>query len=783
MKKLNLIFVLIFIQTFSFGQDLTQTIRGIVTDKQSQFPIPGAKIFIQNSDPLIGAITDFDGSFEIKNAPIGRLTLEIKFSGYETATVPNQELKSGKELVINIGLEESIELLDKVEVTFKEDKKEAINKMATVSARTISTEEAGKFAGTLNDPARMAQNYAGVSGVSDDRNDIIIRGNSPLGVLWRMDGIDIPSPNHFSTLGTTGGPISMLNINNLSNSDFFTSAWSADYGNALSGVFDLRLRNGNNAKREYLAQVGFNGFEFGAEGPFSKKSRASYLINYRYSTLGVMSALGIDLGVGTAVPQYQDLTFKMNFPTKKAGKFTLWGIGGVSYIEFAAPGELDSTNLYSDPNEQTAFRSRTGVIGASHKYFFNQNTFSELILAGSITNTIGQGDTLSSDGDAFNVFGFDRAQRKLSANYKINHKINAKNTFAIGAIAEHYATNIKDSAYVYGDYRIIAKNNGNALLLQSYINYQHKFSEKLLFNGGLHTQHFLLTESHAVEPRVGFKYSPNARHTFSVGSGLHSQIQPITVYFIEDESTDQTTFPNQNLGFTKAVHNVLGYDLQISENMRLKAEVYYQYLYEVPVDSFASNFTMLNQGAGFELPNGTAYQNSGTGTNYGLELTLERFFNQGYYFLFTTSLFDSKYTGSNNIERNTAFNGNYIFNLLAGKEFNLKRNLTLSFDLKTTYAGGRRYTPIDLVSSQMANTEILFEDQLFEAQHQNYFRFDFKTTLKHNGKRVNQEFSADLQNLTNQQNIFQQGYNANTGTIGTVYQRGFFPNVQYRINF
>ncbi len=783
MKKLNLIFVFLLLQTISFGQELTQTVRGIVTDKQSQFPLPGAKVFIQGSDPLLGAVTDFDGSFEIKNVPIGRLILAVKFTGYETAIIPNQELKSGKELIVNIGLEENIEVLDKVEVSYKEDKKEAINKMATVSARTISTEEAGKFAGTLNDPARMAQNYAGVSGVSDSRNDIIIRGNSPLGVLWRMDGIDIPSPNHFSTLGTTGGPVSMLNINNLSNSDFYTSAWSADYGNALSGIFDLRLRNGNNSKREYLAQVGFNGFEFGAEGPFSKNSRASYLFNYRYSTLGVMSALGIDLGVGTAVPQYQDLTFKMNFPTKKAGKFTLWGIGGISYIEFEATGELDSTNLYSDPNEQTKFKSRTGVIGASHKYFLNKNTFSELILATSITNTIGQGDTLSNDSDPFNIFGFDRSQQKLSANYKINHKFNAKNTIAIGAIAEHYSTNIKDSAYVYGDYRIIAKNNGNALLLQSYINYQHKFSDKLLFNGGLHSQHFLLTESHVVEPRVGFKYSPNDRHTISIGSGLHSQLQPITVYFIEDESTDQTSFPNQNLGFTKAIHNVLGYDFQLSENMRLKTEIYYQYLYDVPVDSFASNFSMLNQGAGFELPNGTGYQNNGTGTNYGMELTLERFFNEGYYFLFTTSLFDSKFKGSDDIERNTAFNGNYIFNMLAGKEFNLKHNLTLSFDIKTTYAGGRRYTPIDITASQMANAEVLFNDQLFEEQHPNYFRLDFKTTLKHNGKKVSQEFSVDLQNLTNQKNIFQSGYNTNTGTIGTVYQRGFFPNVQYRINF
>ncbi|MCH2234193.1 MAG: TonB-dependent receptor [Crocinitomicaceae bacterium] len=782
--KLNLILIFVLLVSLTgLSQEITQTVRGSVIDKQSQFPIPGAKIIVANTDPVLGAMSDFDGNFEIKNVPVGRITLQISFVGYEPLTLSNLELKSGKELIVNAGMEESIAVLEKVEVVYKEDKGETINKMSTVSARTISVEEAGKFAGSLSDPARMAQNYAGVSGVSDDRNDIIIRGNSPLGVLWRMEGIDIPSPNHFATLGTTGGPVSMLNINNLSNSDFYTSAWTADYGNALSGVFDLRLRNGNNSKNEFLGQVGFNGFEFGAEGPFSSKHRGSYLVNYRYSTLGVISALGVDLGVGTAIPQYQDLTFKMNFPTKKAGRFTVWGVGGTSFIEFEPSGDLDSTNLFSGDNEQSKFTSNTAVVGASHKYFFNKNTFYELILASSVSNTLGEIDTLSEGGDAFNTVGFNRLQMKNSLNLKLNHKINAKNTIAAGIIGDNFITDILDSAYVGGAYRTISDNRGSAFLLQSYINYQHRFNDKWTFNGGVHSQHFWLSESNIVEPRLGFKFQPNKRHTLSLGSGLHSQIQPITVYFIEEELEGEITYPNQNLDFTKSIHNVLGYDFRIGPSMRLKAEAYYQYLYDIPVDSFPSTFSMLNQGADFLLPNGTGYLNEGTGRNYGVELTLEKFLDKGYYFLFTTSLFDSKYKGSDGIERNTAFNGNYIFNFLAGYEFNLNQNFTIGFDWKITYAGGRRFTPIDLASSQLFGTQIEFTDQAFEEQQPDYFRTDFKTTLKLNGKRVNQEFSVDLQNFTNQQNIFQYGYNNTTGQIEEVYQRGFFPNIQYRINF
>jgi hypothetical protein len=148
----------------------------------------------------------------------------------------------------------------------------------------------------------MASNFAGVSGANDARNDIIIRGNSPSGLLWQLEGLNIPNPNHFGSLSSTGGPVSMLNNNVLDKSDFMTSAFPAQYGNALSGVFDLSLRNGNNEKYEFLGQVGFNGFELGAEGPFSKNSKSSFLINYRYSTLALFQQIGINFGTGSATP-------------------------------------------------------------------------------------------------------------------------------------------------------------------------------------------------------------------------------------------------------------------------------------------------------------------------------------------------------------------------------------------------------------------------------------------------------------------------------------------------
>lgn len=788
-QKLSLLVLLYLALCTSLGlyaQAPTQTLKGTVIDKQAGSPMPGATVILLDSISAIkGTFTDQNGRWRLENVPVGRKTIQVTLPGYAPVTRGNLQLLSGKELDVEIALEELVTELETVEITDRETKHQALNQMATVSARSFSIEEAGRYSGSFNDPARMAQNFAGVSGASDDRNDIIIRGNSPTGVLWRMEGIDIPSPNHFGTLGTTGGPVSMLNINNLSNSDFMTSAFTADYGNALSGVFDLKLRNGNADKREYLAQVGFNGYEGGIEGPFKKGGRASYLANYRYSLLAVANALGLQFGTGASVPYYQDLTFKLNFPTQKAGTFSVFGVGGISDIEFLGKDTGDN-NLFSTDTRNANFGSNTGFAGISHTYFFDDKTYSKLVLAVSGTLNDGKIDSILPDGESTQrYFGTRSTQVKYSLNYKFNRKINVRNTLSLGLIGDRYQIDVLDSVLTpLGSYRNVRAFDGSTYLVQGYANWLHRFSDALSMTLGLHSQHFLLNNSNSLEPRLGLRYKLNERQNLNFGAGMHSQLQPLTVYFVKDKDAEPlTVLPNKDLDFTRALHAVLGYDLLLSESVRIKAETYYQQLYNVPVNTFSSPFSMLNAGRDFVLPNQIDLENSGTGYNYGFELTLERFFSKGYYFLGTASLFQSRYEGSDGVERNTAFNGNYVFNGLAGKEFKLGKQYTLSFDTKVTYAGGNRYTPIDLAASQAAGTEVSQPGQEFSASFPNYFRADFKTTFRMNFKRFAQQFSLDLQNISGHQNVFQYGYNAATGKISTVYQRGFFPDVQYKILF
>src|SRR5690554_2808666 len=298
--------LLIFVFTSSIlNAQISQNLKGSVVDSESQYPLIGAKLVLVSSDStkIFKNRTDIDGLYLFKNVPIGKYSLTASYNSYlnssETVT-----LNSGRESVVNLELQEDITTTEEVNIVGRKAG-QVNNEMATISARQFSVEETNRYAGSRGDPARMASNFAGVQGADDSRNDIVVRGNSPLGLLWKVEGVDIPNPNHFATSGSTGGPVAILNNKILANSDFFMSAFPADYGNSISGVFDLRLRNGNTDKHEFTGQFGFLGTEVMAEGPINRDKRSSYLVMGRYSTLSIFQAMNIRIGTD-AVPTYGD---------------------------------------------------------------------------------------------------------------------------------------------------------------------------------------------------------------------------------------------------------------------------------------------------------------------------------------------------------------------------------------------------------------------------------------------------------------------------------------------
>jgi len=769
--------------------ELTQTIRGTVIDMQSRFSLPGANIVLLGTSPPIGVATDKEGKFRLENVAIGRQSLQVSFLGFNTLTVSDIYVTSAKEVILTLELEEKVFQSQEVVITAKVDKAKALNQMAVVSARTFSVDETSRFAGSFRDPARLAANFAGVTASGDQRNDIIIRGNSPLGVLWRVEGLDIPSPNHFTQQGANGGPISILNNNLITNSDFFTGAFPAEYGNALSGVFDIRVRKGNNEKHEFVGQLGMNGAELSAEGPFSKRHRGSYLMSYRYSTLEVFDKLGISFGTA-GVPRYQDFSFKVHVPTEKAGIFGVFGLGGISNITvIGSEQEALEKQAGLGRNENTYFGTDLIASGISHTLFYGKNVHQKIILGFSGQRRRVNVDSLPDNGDPpFSVYSDSTKLGKITLSYYVNKKFNAKHTVKTGFILDRLNLNLKEKSYQaqLGVRIPLRSMKADTYFAQAYVQWRYKINDKLLLTPGLHYQYFFHNGSSAAEPRLGFLWNFLPRHSLGLGYGFHSQLQQMEAYFYESSDTlGNTIRTNEDLGFTKSHHVVAGYDWAFMKNFRVKVEVYYQYLYDIPVyGNRSSSFSMLNLGAEYGLlPKLDTLVNEGTGFNYGLEITIEKFFSKSYYFLITGSLFESKYTGSDKVVRNTAFNGKFVLNVLAGKEFTIKKKNTLSIDFKVTTVGGHRYTPIDLEKSKAAGKEVSIDELAFSEQFNPYFRADLRFGYKRNAKKVTHEIAFDIQNIFNIKNVLLQSYNEETGQVEKAYQLGIFPVILYRIEF
>lgn len=767
----------------------TQTLRGTVLDRQSETPLIGVTVQLMPADPPVGTVTDVDGSFVLTGVPVGRQVLQVSFLGYEPTVVNNILVTAGKEIMLDIRLEESLLQLDEVTVVASADKDRAVNEMATISARQFNTEEVLRYSGGRNDVARLAGNFAGVAANNDARNDIVIRGNSPTGVLWRMEGIPIPNPNHFSTLGTTGGPVSALNPNLIATSDFLTGAFPAEYGNALAGVFDINLRKGNKDRYEAMVQMGaFSGLEALVEGPFRKSAGGSFVVAYRHSFVELASLAGLNVGTN-ALPRYKDLTFNLDFGRSKLGRFSVFGIAANSDIDFLA-ADIDSTDLFANPTQNSYNESTFGVLGLRHNLLLGEKAYVRTVLSASYNGTRFESESIDESGlpsRALVDVRDDMTSYRLSS--FLNQKISARLTLRSGVLWQYQQLDTRvDVREFTPDWVRVRDFDGGFHQLEAYSQAQFRVSSKVTLHAGLHAQYFDLTEEAVLEPRLAANWQAAPRHRFNLGYGLHHQIQPLPVFFFTEQLPDGTTRPaNEGLGFTRSHHFVVGHDFNPAPSWRVKTELYYQLLSRVPVDPFSSSFSILNAGADFVFPERGALVNEGTGFNRGAELTVEKFFNKGYYGLVTVSVFQSRYEGSDGVERSTAFDGNYVFNVLMGKEFKLGQSgrHALTLDTKFTAAGGRPYTPVDLVASRAAGREVLREEEAFSARLDDYLRWDVKIGLRTNsaGRKMSQTFFLDFQNVTNNENIFAMRYNTVRGEVGRLNQIGFFPDVLYRLEF
>ncbi len=774
---LMLILTLIFIH--AKAQQPLQSVRGSVIDNASQYPVPFANVTLMNTQPLLGGVTDSLGNFSIANVPVGRYDLRITCIGYEDALVREVIVISAKQSILTIPIKEHSRLLEEVTITPNVDKEQPLNPMATVSARMLSVEEAGRYAGGFDDPARLASAFAGVTSNSGV-NGIMVRGNAPKYLQWKMEGIEMPNPNHFGDLKTFGGGIlTGLSSQMLANSDFFTGAFPAEYNNAVSGIFDISMRKGNNEKKERTIQLGLIGLEYSEEGAFKKGGKASYLFNYRNSTLALLEPL---LPENAEKIKYQDLSFKLNFPTKKVGVFSVWGIGlrdGAS-----AKPKTDSLKwLYKDDKQKNDIKLDIGAGGLSHSYFFDSNTYLKTTLAATGSSTDWKAETLNSQLELkpYSKIAYTYWNYVLSS--FVNKKINSRHTNRTGISATQMQYNIVlNKSLLPGDVPTeIVNSGGSSTLLSAYSSSSFHLTDKLLMTVGINGQFFTLNNHYTIEPRFGLRQAIGRRHSIGLAYGLHSRLENLNFYYNNSQTSGEKAV-NKNLDFTKAHHLVLSYDWNISPLIHVKAEPYYQQLFSVPVVRNSSTSFINLQSDWFFAEK---LENTGEGRNYGIDFTLEKYISKGYYYLFTASVFDAKYKGGDGVWRESRFNRSYVFNFLIGKEWQVGKNKqnTLSLNTRISYQGGNRYSPVNETASYLAKDIIYDETRAFSLQADPVTNVHVTASYRINKRKSAHEFALKLLNATGQADFYGYKYNLQKNTIDKDEASVVIPNLSYRIKF
>ena len=764
------------------SQNLTQTVRGTVIDYDSRKPLIGATVVVTGIDPLKGTVTDIQGNFKLEQVPVGRHTLKITYMGYEEMTIPEIPVGSAKEVILTIELTEALTPLEEVVISAGMDKGKPLNEMTTVSARSFTVEETRRYPMSISDPSRMALSFAGTATTSDETNEIIIRGNSPKGLLWRLEGSEIPGPNHFAEEGSSAGAISILSSNLITSSDFMTGAFPAEYGNAISGVFDISLRNGNTETREYSFQFGVLGTDLSLEGPFKKGYKGSYLANYRYSTLALFHLAGIKLA-GDQIPQFQDLSFNLHLPSP-IGEFNVWCIGGLSNSTLEAKRDSLEWTYQSDRMDDVT-KSGMFAAGVTHLFFPNQRSYLRTVLSFSGSGNLDEVKLLDT---AYVAQPFEK-QDALSDAVRIstlyNIKFNPRFTLRTGMIASrlHFSYLKEGTDEADGKWKRFIDSKGHTYLYQAYLQTRYRFNEELSMNTGIHFMLFGLTKKFSIEPRIGLKWDVTSRQSLGIGLGLHSRHEPLFTYFTQvwDSTLHEYIFPDKKLDLMKALHLVVSYELIFREDFHMKTEAYYQYLFDVPVSQKPDEaVSTINGDVGLDT-----LVNSGKGKNYGIEFTLEKYFTHQYYFLVTSSIFRSQFRASDDHWYHTRYDIGFINNLIGGKEFYIGKgkNNILGANAKLIWAGGTRYTPIDYEQSVEKGTTVYLTRESYSIQSPDYLRMDIGVSYRMNRLKSAHIFSLDIQNLTNRQNVYTQYYDPDTQALVMLYQFGLIPVLNYKIEF
>ena len=759
------------------AQEPFQKIKGVVIDNVSKEVLIGAHVRVLDLDEITGTITDHNGEYELHDIPLGRIRLQCDYLGYQTYISSSLIVNSAKELFIEIEMEEVSFQTNEVIIRAKTIDKKAQNTMAILSARSFSVEETERYAGSIADPSRMAVSFAGVQSTNDLDNDIVVRGNSSTGVLWRLEGIDIPNPNHFARRGSSGGGIGIFSVNMLSNSDFIFGALPAEYGNTISSVFDMKFRKGNREKNEYAIRAGIIGLDFMSEGPL-KKGKSSYIINYRYSTLGILNEAGIHLVNENTDNTFTDLSFHLNFPSENNKNiFQLWGIGGYSSEIHHTVPEVEDWKEF-DNLTHTDFKTSMGVIGANYTHLINDKSYLKLRMAIMGDHITHNKDTVDLNFQRGYLLREKYYTTRITNTIEYVKKVNPVFQYELGAkshILGYELTFAENDRVLKSDVTYLDQDTGliGDIVLESYLQGSWKASDRLQLNGGLHFMHTGLNESSSIGPRIALDYHLNPKSNLSFAYGLHSQALPIGAYFIHEN--------NIRLPFLKSHQWISSYSSHFLDKYKFTIEVYYQRLSDVPIAKDNEiHYWMLNDLVGY--PKYELIQ-EGKGRNYGVDITIERFFDRGFFFIVAGSIYRSEYSLDGTNYFSSRYDGRFNTSLMFGKEFEYKNGNAFQLGFRNLIYGGQRYPSANEDISKDIRERYEDPASALHEQNKTYWRSDLRLAYRKNHPSYSWSLSLDVQNLLNIKNTRGEIWNFTTQELEPRYQAGIVPVINFQVDF
>jgi hypothetical protein len=759
------------------SQEKHQTISGVVYDQATNERLIGALVSLFDSTINKQVTTDADGRFSLENIPVGRIRLSCSYLAYKTLITPSFVLNSSRSPYLELEMEESSIEISTVVVAGKVDDGRTQNEMIYLNGRSFSAEETERYAGSIADPSRMAVSFAGVQASNDINNDIVIRGNSSVGVLWRLEGIDIPNPNHFSRRGSSGGGISVFSVNMLRSSDFIYGAAPAEYGNAIAGVFDMKFRKGNQDRRESSFRAGLLGIDAVTEGPI-KKGKSSYLVNARYSTLGILNQFGVHIVDANTDNTFADIAYHVYLPSKNNKNIIqLWGLGGYS-SEFHHPvPDQNDVKVFEDL-VQTDFKTSMGATGVNYTRLIDKDRYLKIKLAFTSDKIIHNKDTV----DINYVLGYlsdeEYKSSRLTTGFDYYEKFSPSLQMKLGASVSFQGFDFlfteldrgKRFEETYLDHHF---SLGSQRMGQAYIQLNCKLSDRFSLSSGLSALHQKLSNKYSINPQVSGAYQLNSKSQLAFSVGKYAQAIPFGSYFTHEE--------NEDLDLMRSAQANLTYSTSIKSNYKINIELYYQRLSNIPMSSRNGlHYWMLNELVGYSR---LSLNSDGLGKNYGVELSIEKFFSRGLFFYVSGSLYSSEYSLGDDQYYSSRYDGNFNSSLMVGKEFTVRENSIFQISFRNLYYGGQYYSPPNTETSQRINNYYIDNTSALTLKNKDYLRSDLRLSYRKNKNSSSWILALDIQNLFNIYNTRDEIWNIQTSSFENRSQVGLIPVISFQVDY